>query len=54
MQPWTEKIKVKQSVSVNVPAEKVVESKEVTVEPKKVNLKIAAMFSEQDGDVVDE
>lgn len=52
MQPWTEKINVKQSVSVAVPD--TLEEEEVTEPKKKVNLKIASIFSESDGEVVEE
>ena len=49
MMPWSDKINVKQSVSVSVPKEPVVENEET--EPpveKKVRLKIASIFSESD------
>jgi hypothetical protein len=46
MQPWSEKINVKQSVSVQVSEEKISEMTKEEVPTKPVNLKIAAMFSE--------
>lgn len=53
MQPWTEKINVKQSVAVAVQEDKL-EEEEEKVAPRKVNLKIASIFSETDGEVVEE
>lgn len=53
MQPWGEQIRVKQSVSVEVKPVKEEDSVEEKIE-EKVKLKISSIFTEEEGDHVEE
>ena len=54
MQPWGEQIRVKQSVKISI-EEPVVDSEPVQEDiDRKVNLKFASIFTEEDTDSVEE